>query len=322
MNAPVSGTPSAFAQTLHERALQRLGKVSAQIADALAAPSTVGRVSKVATVSDFAIDTLVRQPQLLPRLLADDGRMPQPAPELRADNRDEWAMLLRRYRSAESTRLIWRDACGLDDVDATLAGSTRLAETCLQVALAALEGEFLQRHGVVRDSDDQPQQLVVFGLGKLGGEELNFSSDVDLVYGYERSGDAAGEQAIAGTRAGGHEVNVTAAPPGCSAPRRNMKNGIPERGGVVNPFSQRFSGPGRLLLGSVERGWGQHAAPAAKRGRTVLRPPEGGAHCPGADSRRHQAGGVGVKLWSASLSMSRSTTARGCQAFLRDDVAA
>ncbi len=69
-------------------------------------------------------------------------------------------------------------------------------------------------------------------------------------------------------------------------------NGIPERGGVVNPFSQRFSGSGRLLLGSVERGWGQHAAPAAKRGRTVLRPPEGGAHCPGADSRRHQAPGV------------------------------
>ena len=36
--------------------------------------------------------------------------------------------LLRRYRSAESTRLVWRDVLGLDDVDATLAGSTALAE--------------------------------------------------------------------------------------------------------------------------------------------------------------------------------------------------
>ena len=40
------------------------------------------------------------------------------------------------------TRLIWRDVGGLDDVDATLAGSTRLAETCLRAALAAVEAEF------------------------------------------------------------------------------------------------------------------------------------------------------------------------------------
>jgi hypothetical protein len=66
---------------------------------------------------------------------------------------------------------------------------------------------------------------------------------------------------------------------------RQANNSIPERVEAVKPSLPALLGPGRLLLGSVERGWGQHAAPAAKRGRTVSRPPEGGAHCPGADSR-------------------------------------
>ena len=115
----------------------------------------------------------------------------------RREPRAEWPALLRRYRTAESTRLIWRDVLGLDDVDATLAGSTRLAETCLQSALAALEGEFAQRHGVVRAADGSAQRLVVFGLGKLGGGELNFSSDVDLVYAYAQDGESDGARPLA-----------------------------------------------------------------------------------------------------------------------------
>ncbi|HEU4774312.1 MAG TPA: bifunctional [glutamate--ammonia ligase]-adenylyl-L-tyrosine phosphorylase/[glutamate--ammonia-ligase] adenylyltransferase [Lysobacter sp.] len=147
------------------------------------------RLRPMAIASDFAIATLVRQPGLLAWLLANDGDTPLPAPELVAANRDQWPSLLRRYRAAESTRLVWRDVHGLDDVDATLAGSTALAETCLRLALEALEQEFSGRHGVVRHADGSAQRLVVFGLGKLGGGELNFSSDVDLVYGYAQPTD-------------------------------------------------------------------------------------------------------------------------------------
>jgi len=167
------------------RALDRLRQ-----AVALDAAAT-DRLEPVAVASDFAIDTLVAQPVLLQRLLADDGATPAAVPELTAANRNDWQSLLRRYRAAESTRLVWRDVHGLDDVDATLAGSTLLADTCLRVALEALESEFAGRHGVVRDGEGRPQRLVVFGLGKLGGEELNFSSDVDLVYGYENAGDGS-----------------------------------------------------------------------------------------------------------------------------------
>ncbi|MFC0679946.1 bifunctional [glutamate--ammonia ligase]-adenylyl-L-tyrosine phosphorylase/[glutamate--ammonia-ligase] adenylyltransferase [Lysobacter korlensis] len=153
------------------------------------------RCEQLARASDFAAETLIRQPALLQALAADAHAPMDAPPGLDPDRRDDWPMLLRRYRTAESTRLIWRDVLGIDDVAATLAGSTRLAEACLQTALDALEHEFTRRHGVIRCRTDDGslgavQRLVVFGLGKLGGGELNFSSDIDLVYAYEDDGES------------------------------------------------------------------------------------------------------------------------------------
>ena len=155
-----------------------------------------GRLAAVARSSDFAIDTLVRDPVLLAQLLDDDGAAPVTEPVLDPAAPHDWPRLLRRYRAAGSTRLVWRDVHGLDDVDATLAGSTHLAERCLSLALEALEALFVARHGTVRGADGAPQRLVVFGLGKLGGGELNFSSDIDLVYGYEAAGESDGARPL------------------------------------------------------------------------------------------------------------------------------
>ncbi|PJK15469.1 bifunctional [glutamate--ammonia ligase]-adenylyl-L-tyrosine phosphorylase/[glutamate--ammonia-ligase] adenylyltransferase [Lysobacteraceae bacterium NML07-0707] len=154
------------------------------------------RIAPVARISDFAIDTLARQPQLLAQLLADDGMQHVALPVLDAGNRNDWSLLLRRYRAAESTRLIWRDALGLASVEEVLHGATVLAENCLQLALGALQAEFSARHGLVRDAQGHAVQLVVFGLGKLGGGELNFSSDIDLVYGYAEEGESDGARSL------------------------------------------------------------------------------------------------------------------------------
>ncbi|MBW3550841.1 MAG: hypothetical protein KY442_08470 [Proteobacteria bacterium] len=193
---PIASTdtdPDAL-RALAERALKRLRAASPQAAEQLSDPDgeAAQRCRQVAIASDFAIDTLVRQPERLVALLVDPDAGPVPPPVLDLDASEQWPALLRRYRAAESARLVWRDVLGLDDVDATLAGSTALAERCLELGLAALEAEMAQRHGVVRDGAGGAQRLVVFGLGKLGGAELNFSSDVDLVYAYP-SADDAGE---------------------------------------------------------------------------------------------------------------------------------
>jgi glutamate-ammonia-ligase adenylyltransferase len=161
----------------------------------LYAPHAAAPVARVAIASDFAITTFARQPACLVALLA--GEAAPPMPVLDAGNREEWGALLRRHRAAASARLAWRDINGLDDVDATLAGSTALADDCLRIALGALEDDFAERHGHVRGHDGAPQRLVVFALGKLGGGELNFSSDVDLVYGYEEDGESDGPRPLA-----------------------------------------------------------------------------------------------------------------------------
>ena len=134
----------------------------------------------------------MRQPELLDSLDA----APCDAPSLPADAEADWPVRLRRWRAACSTRLVWRDVHGLDDVDATLAGASRIAEQALQAGTAALSASLATRHGVVRAADGTAQSLVVFGLGKLGGRELNFSSDVDLVYAYPEPGTSDGARPL------------------------------------------------------------------------------------------------------------------------------
>ena len=157
----------------------------------------MAKLRELALASDFGLATLAAQPALIERLHADDGALAIEPPQLTPDNGAKWPRLLRRYRHAESTRLVWRDVIAGDPVGAILAGSTLLAETCLRIGLDALEADFAQRSGVVRAADGSVQRLVVFGLGKLGGGELNFSSDVDLVYAYEHDGESDGARALA-----------------------------------------------------------------------------------------------------------------------------
>ena len=173
------------------RGLRRLAQAGVEWPDA-ALPA----LQALAIASDFAIDTLVRQPTLLQALLAD-AATPLPPPELAPGAPDSWPGLLRRYRAAQSTRLVWRDVVEAAPVAEILAGSTALAEDCLRLALAACEDAMAARFGTVHDAQGRPQRLVVFGLGKLGGGELNFSSDIDIVYAYPDEGESDGARTLA-----------------------------------------------------------------------------------------------------------------------------
>ena len=173
---------------LVDRALTRL----VERAPAAAEPARRQALARLAVASDFAIDTLVRQPALLETL--DDPLVT--VPDLGADAAADWPSLLRRWRARQSTRLVWRDVMGLDDVDATLAGASRIADQALQAGVQALIGPLEQAHGLVRNADGQVQSLVVFGLGKLGGHELNFSSDVDLVFAFPEHGVSDGPRPL------------------------------------------------------------------------------------------------------------------------------
>ena len=186
---PATPDNEAALSALVERALARLAE---RDPEAMAAPERANHIAALAACSDFALDTLCRQPGLATRL----DEPAQPPPTLAPGEENDWPARLRRWRTAESTRLIWRDLHGLDDVDATLAGSSRIAEQALQTGVDALSAQLAERHGRVRDGDGHEQRLIVFGLGKLGGGELNFSSDVDLVYAYRETGQSDGPRPL------------------------------------------------------------------------------------------------------------------------------
>ncbi|MGN2253825.1 bifunctional [glutamate--ammonia ligase]-adenylyl-L-tyrosine phosphorylase/[glutamate--ammonia-ligase] adenylyltransferase [Frateuria sp. GZRe12] len=159
------------------------------------------RIRRTLAASDFAFEVWRRQPQLLAPAGLDRLRSAGDAgtrigtlvlPE------DEVATLaaLRRFRHAEALRLVFRDVNDLDDLAETLSATSVLYEALLGAALGWSERALAARYGHARGEDGGLQRLVVIGFGKLGGAELNFSSDIDLVLTYPQAGHSDGARSL------------------------------------------------------------------------------------------------------------------------------
>ena len=96
---------------------------------------------------------------------------------------------LRRLRQWVLARLIVRDLAGLADLDEVTGSMTDLAEVVVQGGLDFLHAELAAMHGEPLDAVGRPQRLIVVGMGKLGGRELNVSSDIDLIFVYPEDGE-------------------------------------------------------------------------------------------------------------------------------------
>jgi len=133
-------------------------------------------------------------PALLARLLTDAGcDAATHAAVLRAAGVDgplaraDLQRGLRVHRRRELVRIGGRDLLGLATVDDTVRELSALADGVTGVATACARARIAAEWG-----GDAPGAFVVLGMGKLGGAELNYSSDIDLVYVYERDGEHAG----------------------------------------------------------------------------------------------------------------------------------
>ncbi len=111
----------------------------------------------------------------------------------KVDSEDELGRVLRHFRRREMVRLAWRDIAGLADLPETLAELSALASVCVDSTLDMLYEWHCRDYGVPigRDSGE-PQHLVVLGMGKLGAGELNYSSDIDLMFTYPEDGETEG----------------------------------------------------------------------------------------------------------------------------------
>ena len=128
--------------------------------------------------SEFLAEVAIRTPDLIDDLIVG-GRLRQrkTAPEILKDLRHGLAdadqfLWLRRYHEAEQMRLGLRDILGLADFEQNLAELSALADACLQYALEV----------VMRKNKIQTPPFVIIGLGKLGGCEIDYGSDLDIVF--------------------------------------------------------------------------------------------------------------------------------------------
>jgi [glutamine synthetase] adenylyltransferase / [glutamine synthetase]-adenylyl-L-tyrosine phosphorylase len=157
--------------------------------------------------SEFCADACRRDDGLLP-WLATDGRLLEPfdpgdyvaavdqatAPGTTDDA--TFMSALRQFRRRHLVRIAWRDLVGIAPIDTILRELSLLADACISAACRHATALLGQRHGVPRGADGTELPLLVLGMGKLGGGELNFSSDVDLVFCFPEHGETTGPRPL------------------------------------------------------------------------------------------------------------------------------
>jgi glutamate-ammonia-ligase adenylyltransferase len=203
--------PSALAglpSSLRARVKERIAPFEA--AGGMPAPCRKGAAAtalksapRVFAGSDFVSGTCLAQPEVLADLCATgdllrrrtkDGLAADLARETARSGGDV-AIALRRFRLREAVGLAWRDLAGWADLAEVMETMSALAGVCIEAALSAAFAELSAKHGTPR-FNGQPFTMTVLGLGKLGGRELNFSSDIDLIFCYAHDGETAGSRPL------------------------------------------------------------------------------------------------------------------------------
>lgn len=103
---------------------------------------------------------------------------------------------LRKLRQQVMLRVIARDLNRLGGLDEVMHTMTDLAEVAVSFALEHLDRWQQAIYGAPVGNDGVPQQLIVVGMGKLGGRELNVSSDIDLIFAFEEDGETTGPKSV------------------------------------------------------------------------------------------------------------------------------
>lgn len=104
--------------------------------------------------------------------------------------------ILVRIKVYETIRIAWRDLSGAAPLEETLRDLSLLADAIVSTAIDSIHDSFCARHGAPLDSEGISQRLIVLGMGKLGAKELNFSSDIDLIFVYPKEGETSGQSRI------------------------------------------------------------------------------------------------------------------------------
>ncbi|MHC8324426.1 bifunctional [glutamate--ammonia ligase]-adenylyl-L-tyrosine phosphorylase/[glutamate--ammonia-ligase] adenylyltransferase [Pseudomonas sp. LB1P83] len=166
-------------------------------------PERWAQFARVTAASDFVTEQSVRDPLML-LALVQSGELDRSfvpgelcgqiaAAVNAAETDDELGRVLRRQRTRQQVRIIWRDLTRQADLIQTCRDLSDMADASIDQAYQWLYSRHCQQFGVPTGRrSGEPQQMVILGMGKLGAVELNLSSDIDLIFAYPEGGETVG----------------------------------------------------------------------------------------------------------------------------------
>jgi len=168
------------------------------------ADNTIEPLARLVACSEFAAGVVLREWQwfVSAQQTLDDGvdteELERLVSEVRESNDDIEVVktTLRRFRHRYLLQVLWREVRSSATLDETLLALSTLADRLLDAAAGFAERQLHDRYGVMRNGDGEPVSMVILGMGKLGGRELNFSSDIDLILLFPEAVESDGERRL------------------------------------------------------------------------------------------------------------------------------
>jgi len=169
-------------------------------------PEVIARLVNLFATSQFLSRIFIQSPQVLDSLVSSDSVVGvKEVDNFRADLRTQLDMVehyedqldaLRRFRKEEMLRIALNDMHGQALQGQTARQLSDLAESCLEAAVGLARKELLPRFGLPFTEEGEEADFAILGMGKLGGRELNYHSDLDLIFIYQGDGET---RAVEGT---------------------------------------------------------------------------------------------------------------------------
>jgi [glutamine synthetase] adenylyltransferase / [glutamine synthetase]-adenylyl-L-tyrosine phosphorylase len=103
---------------------------------------------------------------------------------------------LARFRRRQMLRILIRDVLGFGTLPEITGELTALADTIVEAAYERIQRQMIAQFGVPRTASGEEARFAVIALGKMGGNELNYSSDIDLMFLYSANGETDGAERI------------------------------------------------------------------------------------------------------------------------------
>ena len=179
--------------------LASLAEASRECATAWPAPDQAQALVNVLAGGPFLTALLVAHPHLVPWLI-EAAMHPWGRSALREDVAAAiedssppgvWS-IIRRWHQRHLLRLGWSDLAGSLDIADVARGLAALADVTIEAVATIHADAMAERFGTPIQSDGQPATWCIIGLGKLGGDELNFRSDVDVMVVFSDDGSSHG----------------------------------------------------------------------------------------------------------------------------------